>query len=368
MMTLRECFNRVLRFQSADYVPNFEFGPMEPAMMDEWRAQGMPEGVSYADYFGLDGMEDFRHIRYDPIPGVPDQGVMAEDAERKVTRDGWGREVEQRKAEDITVGARHVLRGGVTCRADWERIRDQFRADEPLRYPDHWDEDNWEEKKARWLNRDYPLKIRAPSMLGEIKEVMGFESFCIMLYEDRPLVEEIMETRTQLALDILGRAFDEADFDVLHFWEDIAFNSGPVLSPALFRELALPRYKRLCDFYRSKGGYLCSVDSDGDITELIPLWLEGGINHIWPLEVNAGMDIVALRAEYGHDMTFRGGVDKFALLRGREAIDRELDRIAPVVQDGGYIPQLDHQIPNGVTFDDLCYYMEKKTDLLGIRG
>ncbi len=197
---------------------------------------------------------------------------------------------------------------------------------------------------------------------------MGFENFCIMLHEDRPLVEEILETRTRLALDILGRALEQVDFDVMHFWEDIAFNSGPMLSPALFRELAVPRYRRLADLFHRHGGRAVSVDSDGDITELIPLWLEGGVNHIWPLEVNAGMDVVALREQYGHRMTWRGGVNKFALLEGRAAIDRELDRIAPVVEDGGYMPQLDHQIPVGVTFQDFSYYMERKKELLGLPG
>lgn len=366
MMTVRECFNRVLRFQPADYVPNVEFGPMNPAMLDEWRRQGMPSDVGFHEHFGLHHIEDFMHIRYDPIPGVPDQGVLEEDETRKVTRDNWGRVVEHRKRADMAEGARHVLRYGVTCREDWERIRGHFRADEPLRYPDHWDEDPWPEKVARWQGRDYPLQLRAPSMLGRVKEVMGFENFCITLHEDRPLVEDILETRTRLALDILGRALEQVDFDVMHFWEDIAFNSGPMLSPALFRELALPRYRRLADLFRRHGGHTVSVDSDGDITELIPLWLEGGVNHIWPLEVNAGVDVVALREQYGHRMTWRGGVNKFVLLEGRQAIDRELDRIAPVLRDGGYIPQLDHQVPVGVTYQDFSYYMERKKVLLGL--
>ncbi|MGD2174477.1 MAG: uroporphyrinogen decarboxylase family protein [Candidatus Brocadiaceae bacterium] len=368
MMTARECYNRVLRFLPAEYVPNFEFGPMDPGMLEEWREQGMPEDTGFADYFDLHPLEDFMHVRFDPIPGVPDQGVVSEDDQRKVVRDGWGRVVEHRKRADIATGARRVIRWAVSGREDWERIRGHFRPDEPLRYPDHWDEDDWEQKKARWNGRSYPLQIRGPSMLGRIKEVMGFEDFCVMLYEDRALVEEILETRTQLALDILGRAFEEVDFDVFHFWEDIAYNSGPMLSPALFEELAVPRYRRLTDFYRSRGGEICSVDSDGDISELIPLWMAGGINHVWPLEVNAGMDVVALRAEYGHDLSLRGGVNKFVLLDGPEAIDRELDRVAPVVRDGGYIPQLDHQIPAGVRFEDFCYYMERKRELLGIRS
>ncbi len=366
-MTPRERFLRVLKFQPVDYVPNYDFGPMNQALQEQWYAQGMPRDVGYGKFFGLDRMEENAHsIVFGPIPGVPDAGVVREDDDVIVRRDAWGRESAQPKAgRGMADGARHVIRDGIRDRADWQRLRGHFRADEPKRYPDHWDEDNWAQKKARWARRDYPLVQRGPSMVGEIKEVFGFENFAIALYEDRPLVEEVMEVRTQLALDILGRAFTEVDFDVLHFWEDIAFNNGPILSPALFEELAVPRYKRLSDFWRSCGGEIVSVDSDGDIRLLIPGWLRGGVNHFWPMEVNAGMDVVALRRQYGQAFSMRGGINKYALLGGKEAIDRELDRIAPVVQEGGYIPSIDHGVPNGVTFEDLCYYHERKRQLLG---
>jgi uroporphyrinogen decarboxylase len=367
MMTPRECYNRVLRFQKADFIPNFEFGPMNSSMLDEWRSQGFPAKADFAGYFRLHHYEDFRHIRFDPMPGVDGQGVVEETPSHKITRDNWGRLVEQPKGAGMAEGARHIVRNGIETRGDWEKIKGHFRADEPKRYPDHWDEDNWEQKKARWRRRDHPTILWAPSMIGEVKEIMGFENFCIQLYEDRPLIEEILETRTQLALDILGRGLEETDFDVMHFWEDIAYNSGPILSPTMFDEIAVPRYKRLVDFFRSKGGEIVSVDSDGDITRLLPLWMKAGVNHFWPMEVNAGMDVVALRKQYGHAFSMRGGINKYALLESKAAIERELDRVAPVVQDGGYIPHLDHQIPCGVTFENFCYYVEQKRKLLGIR-
>jgi len=370
MMTPRECFRRIATFKKADYIPNYEMGVLSDTLK-AWRSEGLPEGVSLGEFFGLDHIEDMRHISYDPIPGVPDRtpwpGVPTEDGAGRFMRDAWGREmVAMQVGGEFADGARRMLRPGIRDRADWERLRDQFRADEPLRYPDHWDEDNWDQKVARWRDRTHPVVLWGPSMIGTIKEIMGFENYCIALHEDRALIEEIMETRTQLALDILGRALDEVEFDALHFWEDCAYRGGPILSPQMFEELAVPRYRRLADFYRSKGGEVVSVDSDGDIRQLIPGWLRGGVNHIWPMEVFAGMDVVALRKEYGHAFSMRGGVDKFAIAKGKEAIDRELDRICPVVQDGGYIPHLDHQL-SGARFEDYCYYMERKAELLGSR-
>lgn len=368
-MTPRECFNRVLRFEQADYVPNIDFGPMNQRLLAEWRREGMPEGVGFSEYFGLHRVEDFRHINFGPIPGVPDStlwpGVMRDDGKTCFMRDSWGRETERVSDEDYADGARRILRGGVRTRADWEPLRAHFHP-HPHRYPDHWDENNWAEKKHQWAGRDWPLAVRGPSMIGEIKEVMGFENFCIQLHEDRKLIEDMIEARTSLAEDILPRAFEEVDVDVLHFWEDCAFNGGPILSPEMFEQLAVPRYRRLTDLFRRYGGEIVSVDSDGDIRKLIPLWLKAGVNHLWPMEVRAGMDVVACRREYGHDLTMRGGIDKFALRQGKEAIDRELDRVEPVVRDGGYIPSVDHGIPNGTRFENVCYYMEQKRKLLGV--
>lgn len=75
------------------------------------------------------------------------------------------------------------------------------------------------------------------------------------------------------------------------------------------------------------------------------------------------MDVVAVRKEYGQAFSMRGGVDKFCVSKGKEAIDRELERIFPVVQDGGFIPHLDHQLPD-CTFEDYCYYIERKKLML----
>lgn len=365
-MTARECFRRIAAFKKAERIPNYDMGTTK-LCLKQWHNEGLPADTSLTAFFGLEHIEDMQFIVYGPVPGVPGQtpwpGITSHDGKSIFRRDAWGHESESMLGDDYADGAHRMIRPGIRNRADWEALRGHFRADEPTRFPDHWDVDNWAAKVARWKNRDHVLQLRGPSMIGAIKEMMGFAEYCIMLYEDRALIEEIMETQTQLALDILGRAFTEVDFDVFHFWEDIAYCNGPILSPEMFEQIAVPRYKRLTDFAKSLGVEVCSVDSDGDIRKLIPGWLRGGINHIWPMEAAAGMDVVALRKEYGHAFSMRGGIDKFVIARGKEAIDRELDRVFPVVQDGGYIPHLDHQF-GFAPFENYCYYMERKKEML----
>ena len=365
-MTQRECFRRICRFEKPQRIPNYEMGFM-PVTLARWRKEGLPEGTDLSRLFAFDHIEDMMFISFDPIPGMPNQthwqGVLSADGKRRIVRDAWGRETEQVCEEGYALSAHSMTKPGVSSRQEWEQIKGHFRADEPRRYPDHWDVDNWQQKVARWKDRDHVLALRGPSMVGQIKEMMGFENYALMLYDDLPLLEEIMETQTRLAEQILPRAFREADFDCLHFWEDIAYRGGPILPPAIFEKIATPRYKRLADLFRGFGGEVVSVDSDGDIRQLIPGWLKGGVNHLWPLEPFAGMDVVALRKEYGQAFSMRGGIDKFCISHGKEAIDRELDRVFPIVQQGGYIPHLDHQNDN-MSFENYSYYMEKKQLLL----
>ncbi len=360
---------------------------MSRKVVDEWKKQGMPLDADFWSYFNFDDGDSLRFGMFEPIPGVPGQGVIYEDEYKRIARDCWGQVIEfYRHGDSMAQGARRTLEHGLDTREKWEFLKSHFRDDEPLRFPSHWDDSRpplylfwptqgptpyhvinrepWEQQVKRWKNRDYRLEIEGPS-IGMIKEVMGLENFCYMLYDDFEMLGEIVETRAVLAESVINKMSEEIDFDVLHFWEDLAFNNGPLISPQHLEKLAGPMYRRLADLFRSKGGRIVSVDSDGDIWELIPVWIRNGINHIWPMEYKAGMDVVRVRAEFGHSFSMRGGINKYALLEGKDAIDRELDRIAPVVQDGGYIPMLDHHVPEGVTFDNFCYYIEKKKELLG---
>lgn len=318
---------------------------------------------------------------------VPDQGVLYEDETKKVIRDCCGHVVEWPISSGMAQGAHRSIEYGLTNRDQWNLLKDHFRSDEALRFPSHWDDSRpplylywltrgptpyqhinwipWEEQVKRWKNRSFRLELEGPSMIGMLKEVMGFENFCYLLYDDPDMLEEIIEARTALAEVVIEKMLEEVEFDVLHFWEDLAFNNGPMIAPEVFERLTLSRYKRLTDLYYSRGGKIVSVDSDGDIWKLIPVWLKAGVNHIWPMEYKAGMDVVKVRKEYGDAFSMRGGINKYALMEGKEAIDRELDRIAPVVQGRGYIPMLDHHIPEGIRFENFCYYIEQKKKLLG---
>jgi uroporphyrinogen decarboxylase len=151
------------------------------------------------------------------------------------------------------------------------------------------------------------------------------------------------------------------------FWEDMAFKTGPLISPKMFRQFMMPRYKVITDLLRSKGVDIIFVDSDGGLNQLIPLWLESGINFFWPLECAAGNDAVELRKKYGHDAILGGNIDKRALLKSRDVIHQEvMSKVPYLLETGGYFPSVDHFVPPDVPFENFVYLINTLREVAGL--
>jgi uroporphyrinogen-III decarboxylase len=194
---------------------------------------------------------------------------------------------------------------------------------------------------------------------------MGFEQIAIAFYEMPDLLREMIDYMCDFNLAILEKLVCDIDFDYANGWEDIAFRNGPIIGPAMFREFLLPGYRRIASFLRRHGINVIFTDCDGDINPIVDLWVEAGFTCQFPLEVAAGTDPVALRERFGDRVLLIGGVNKRALIAGRDAIDREMERLAPLVAHGGFIPHVDHRCPPDVTFENYLHYLEAKKKILG---
>lgn len=140
-----------------------------------------------------------------------------------------------------------------------------------------------------------------------------------------------------------------------------------MISPDMFRQFMMPRYKKLNDLLHSHGVDIIWVDSDGDVEQLIPLWLEAGVNYVWPLEVAAGNDAVALRKKYGKDLILGGAIDKRALAKGKEATREEVMLKVPfLVESGGYTPSVDHYVPPDVSFENYRFCVNTLREIAGL--
>jgi len=147
--------------------------------------------------------------------------------------------------------------------------------------------------------------------------------------------------------------------DYATIWEDMAYHSGPHISPKQFRKFMLPGYKKITRFLRENGIDVIMVDSDGNNDAIIPCFLEGGVNCLYPLEAASGEDALRLRKKYGRDLILIGNIDKRALAAGGEALEREVGSKLPyLLEEGGYVPSVDHCVSSDISFANYCRYIE----------
>jgi uroporphyrinogen decarboxylase len=226
----------------------------------------------------------------------------------------------------------------------------------------------WKEQVKNWVDSPWPRRCWADrwgGFFGPLRNLMGLEGLCLAFYDQPALVERMMAQRADAIIAITEEVLRHTEFEVFWFWEDMAFNHDSLIDPRLFRGFALPHYRRVCDWLRGQGIQHIWLDSDGNIHKLIPLWLEAGINGLWPFEVQAGMDVLEIRRTYGHDLAIGGGIDKRAVAQGGKAMRDAVDRVMPLVEDGGYFPELDHSAPPDISWSNYCEYMAHLLQRLG---
>ena len=204
-----------------------------------------------------------------------------------------------------------------------------------------------------------------PGGFDEPRQLLGEENLCLAYYEDPELIHDILATLSETAFKVIERATRETPLDLLFVHEDMAGRSGPLIGPSQVREFITPYYRRIWDLAQDRGARLFDQDSDGDMRPVIPAFLEAGVNLMHPMEPAAGMDVADIRDTYGEQLAFYGGLDKFALVKGKEAIDAELAHKLPLLmKTGGCMPGLDHRIPAEVTLENYRYYIQRVWEYL----
>ena len=192
----------------------------------------------------------------------------------------------------------------------------------------------------------------------QLREWCGFEGLCMMMVDQPQLVAEMAAFWTEFVASLLEKVLAHVLPDVLWISEDMAYKAKSMISPAMTREFIQPAWQRWSAQVREAGCTLVDLDSDGYIGELIPIWIESGINVCDPVEVAAHNDLIRFRHEFGRRMAYRGGVDKRAMAKGGDVLRAEIRRLEPVIRDGGYIPACDHGVPADVSWPDYVAYAE----------
>lgn len=360
-MSGRERFLKIARHELIGevFLPlDFNYAWFMDETLQRWQNEGMPPNAQPAAHFGLDPVAMIGGGPYSILPPFPEE-TIAEDETTRTFRDGSG--VLQRVFKHEG-GSKmpQWLDYPIKTREDWLRLRKRLDPGTAERYPA-----SWEQERAGWEARDCPLGLAPGSFFGHtLQRWVGTEGLCLMFYDNPALVEEMLEYLEWFFVELAKPYLQSGiQFDYASFGEDIAYKGRSFMSPDMFRRFLQPHYIRICELMRAHGIETIFVDSDGNIDELIPLWLEVGITGFSPLEVAAGEDALVLKQHYGQQIVLAGNIDKRALIAGPAAIDVEVDKVRRLLELGGYFPAVDHSIPQDVPYANFCYLLERLRDI-----
>ncbi|MBI2300731.1 MAG: hypothetical protein HYU66_17620 [Armatimonadetes bacterium] len=360
-MTERERFLACLAFEPVDRVPLMDMGVWDETLQ-RWHHEGLPRWVTglrhLEDYLRLDRSFNVNWLPIQTELFPPFETRVLEESETELTvSDGQGVVFRQQKRMRTIP---QFIRFPVETEADYEALLPRLDGTDPARYPADFDEElRW----RRW--RGEIVGVHFPAFFGFPRGLMGVENLCLAYYEQPALVERMIRDRVRFAKDVLARVLATGALDFVQIWEDMAYKSASLVSPAIVRRLMLPAYAELVSHLREHGVKLIMVDSDGRVDELLPIWLEAGIDGAHPFEIAAGSDPVDLRRRHPR-MAMMGGVDKRAVAAGRDEIDAELRRLEPLVREGGFIPMVDHFLPPDIAYEDYLYYVERRREMLAV--
>lgn len=313
--------------------------------LERWYGEGLPREVKTEgflgqwcklpyDYFKIDWV-NFAPISYHFSPFFETE-VLKDEGETEVIIDKGGVTLRRSK---ISVSLPQYLKHPVENEKSYESLL--FRRDAGS--PERWTSSRWNSWQQEASTMRVPIAAFIIGFFAIIRELMGVEEGLVVFYTKPELIRRILYDHCDFCIELIRRTTEKTKIDFCYLWEDMSYKNGMLISPALFEEFITPEATRFIETIRTFGVPTTIVDSDGDIRELIPLYIKCGVNGFLPFEVQAGMDILLIRKQYP-DLIIIGGIDKLAIARGDESLKKEIaEKVRPMIKEGRYIPSLDHQ-------------------------
>ncbi len=380
-MDNRERAIAILNYQSYDRIPVVHFGFWDETM-ELWAKQGhislenarnWGDGNIHDQIIGEKLGFDFNWYRTfgpntDLMPFFEEKVLetLPDGTRKQVNRDGVVI-LQKDGAQGIPTEIDHLFKG----RKEWDEEfshRLQYSR-ERVNYPESQLDFV---RKGEW---ETPLGLMCGSLFGRIRDYVGMVNLAYLQADDPELFDEMIETVADLCYRGVVDTLDMVDcqgssarscFDFGHFWEDICYRAGPLVNPKVFARKVGPHYRRITDLLHKYNIVLVSVDCDGKIDELIPTWLDNGVNVMFPIEVGTWQaSIEPWRKEYGLEIRGVGGVDKKVFAQDYAAIDAEVERMRSLVDLGGYIPCPDHRLPPDAKWENVQYYCDRMHRVFG---
>ncbi len=393
-MNPRERFREALLFGKPDKIP-FSPGGARESTLAAWHKQGLPQGKNYYDVLlEILGIEPEQTkpqvslgVSFQMMPKFEEKVLEHKDG-HYIVQDWMGAITEIsdkydytyiRSAKDFVTRKWHKF--PVENRKDWERMKERYNPETPGRFPE-----DFAERCRKLKDRDDIVSLGVNGPFWQLREWCGFENLCMLMIKEPDFVAEMIDFWSKFISETLSPILKNVAVDHICISEDMAYKEHSMISPEMVRRFLLPVWKRWANQIkkisqlspspqsppleggedRGGGCPIIDLDSDGYIGELIPLWIEAGINCCCPMEVAAGNDIVQYRKTYGKQMAYHGGIDKRAIAKGGKIIEKEVMRVVPpLLKKGGFIPSCDHGVPSDISWDNYIEYSRLLAKLTG---
>ncbi len=319
-VTPRERFRRVFAFEPpADRLPMIEWAAWWDLTTDRWKGEGLPAT--------LDWEGTLRHFGLDVLVCI---GASPMD---------WG----------LLHGLPHG-HGVIRNPEDYDRIRPRLYTDEQIAGAVRQAAD----LRERHARGEVIIRIWLDGFFWFPRTLFGIENHLYAFYDHPELMHRINRDLAAFNARYLKALLEVLTPDMVGFAEDMSYNNGPMLSKECFDEFLLPYYRQVIPVAKARGVPVL-VDTDGMLEEMIPWLLTAGLDGIYPLERQSGVDVARIRKNYPR-LLMMGGYDKMVMDKGEAAMRAEFERLLPVMRTGGFLPSVDHQTPPGVSLEHYrCY-------------
>jgi uroporphyrinogen-III decarboxylase len=372
-MTHRDRYLATMTFEKPDRVP-FNPGWPRESTLKAWHGQGLPAGGDWRDHLLKAIGVEAGAIHQ--IVDLPVDLRMVPQFEEKVLEHRGGHYVVQEwsgnvceisdefdptylsRAKDFVT--RRWISAPVRTPEDWEQMKRRYDPDSSGRFPA-----DFEDLGRRAASREGVLHLYFRGPFWQLREWCGLEDLCFLLVEEPERVQAMAEFWTEFIAAMLEKVYRHVSPDVVRITEDMAYKGRSLISPEMVRRFCMPSWKRWSEIMRRGGTPVRELYSDGYVGDLVPLWIESGLNACVPMEVAAGCDAADFRRRFGEGIAFTGNVDKRCLAKGGSAIRDDLARIQPAIATGGFIPSCDHGVPGDISWPNFVDYARQLARMTG---
>ncbi len=320
-MNHTERFRAVMNFQSVDRLPQWELAMWWDETVRRWHTEGLPKSLAETDIFGITdymGLDPYIQFWF----SASEAGIEA---------------------------TQHHTMGTVSNMDDYLALKKHI-------FPDHtkeidimipWAKRQKEGNAVVWTTFE--------GFFWFPRTLMDVEKLSYAYYDQPELIHQMNSDLLDFNLALLREMKKKCIPTFTTIAEDVSYNHGPMISEQIFAEFIEPYYKRLFAEL-DELNIIKIIDTDGDVTEMVPWLQRSGAHGVFPLERQAGVDGNKLREQFPN-FCFIGHFDKMVMKHGEQPMRTEFERIMPLMKKGGFIPTVDHQTPPDVSLENYRIYL-----------